>query len=68
MGQQEEDPARRVVGLALKADKARKHLTQELVDRAAAAGLELRLVDCARPLEEQGPFDVLLQKLRDSGE
>lgn len=65
MGQDEE---RRVIGLALKADKAQKHVSQALVDRAAAAGLELRLVDSARPLEEQGPFNVLLQKIRDGGE
>ena len=68
MGQDEERPARRVIGLALKAEKAQKHVSQALVDRAAAAGLELRLVDSARPLEEQGPFDVLLQKIGGSGE
>lgn len=57
----------RVVGYAVKREKAEKHVSAELIERASEAGIEIRVVDPEQPLEQQGPFDVLLQKIRLDG-
>lgn len=55
------------VGVALKKEKARKHIRDELVACALANGIRLVLIDEFVPLEEQGPFDAILQKIRRPG-
>ncbi|CAL5227409.1 g10367 [Coccomyxa viridis] len=55
---------RHVVGIALLPAKAKKHLGPKLIEKAAEMGIEIRPVHVGRPLEEQGPFDVLLHKVR----
>ena len=57
----------RVVGYAVKREKAEKHVSADLIERASEAGIEIRVVDPELPLEQQGPFDVLLQKIRLDG-
>lgn len=56
-----------VVGVALKRAKRYKHFNQELLEKAAQNGIELRFVDKDVPLEEQGPFAAILQKVRKPG-
>lgn len=51
-------------GFALRKEKARKHVRAELVEEARSRGIEIVVIDENRPLEEQGPFDVILQKIR----
>ncbi|KAL4446825.1 hypothetical protein ABPG77_008069 [Micractinium sp. CCAP 211/92] len=53
-----------VVGVALKRAKRHKHFNQKLLEMAAQNGIELRFVDKDVPLEEQGPFAAILQKVR----
>ena len=48
--------------------QAKKHLGPKLIQRAAESGIEVRPVHVGRPLEEQGPFDILLHKVRRKGE
>ena len=48
--------------------QAKKHLGPKLIERAADMGIEIRPVHVGRPLEEQGPFDILLHKVRRKGE
>ena len=48
--------------------QAKKHLGPKLIGRAAEMGIEIKPVHVGRPLEEQGPFDVLLHKVRRKGE
>ena len=48
--------------------QAKKHLGPKLIDKAAEMGIEIRPVHVGRPLEEQGPFDILLHKVRRKGE
>ena len=55
------------VGMALKKDKRHKHLTEKLMAAAAAAKIELVPIDEERSLEQQGPFDIILQKIRRQG-
>jgi inositol-1,3,4-trisphosphate 5/6-kinase/inositol-tetrakisphosphate 1-kinase len=52
------------VGFALKKEKARKHVREELLEAARERGIEIVVIDETRSLEEQGPFDVILQKIR----
>jgi hypothetical protein len=52
------------VGFALRKEKARKHVRAELVEEARARGIHIVVIDEALPLEQQGPFDVILQKIR----
>ncbi|KAI8102202.1 hypothetical protein M9435_005808 [Picochlorum sp. BPE23] len=52
------------VGFALKKEKARKHIRDELIECAKSRGIEIVVIDETLPLEEQGPFDVILQKIR----
>ena len=47
--------------------QARKHLRPELLARAAAANIIIRAIDPLKPVVEQGPFDLILQKCRDEG-
>ena len=63
MGRQEG----RVIGLALKEEKHRRHISQALLDKARAAGFQLKVLDPRVPLEQQGPLDAVLQKLRQPG-
>jgi len=55
------------VGVALKKEKARKHIREELLSCAERNGIKVVLIDEFRPLEEQGPFDAILQKIRRRG-
>ena len=48
--------------------QAKKHLGPKLIGRAAEMGIEIKPVHVGRPLEEQGPFDILLHKVRRKGE
>ena len=52
------------VGFALKKEKAQKHIRKELVECAKSRGIEIVLIDECLPLEDQGPFDAILQKIR----
>lgn len=63
----ERPPPCRVVGVAVQPAKWRKHFNDTLLRKAKAAGFELRLIDPEAGLEEQGPFDAVLQKLRRPG-
>lgn len=56
-----------VVGLALKREKRKKHISDKLVQEAANAGITLKFIDKELPLEEQGPFTAILQKVRKPG-
>ena len=47
--------------------QATKHLTAGLLQHASSAGIEIRAIDPERPVAEQGPFDLILQKCRDAG-
>jgi hypothetical protein len=55
------------VGVALKKEKARKHIRDELLSCAERNGIKIVVIDEFRPLEEQGPFDAILQKIRRPG-
>ncbi len=46
----------------------KKHISDKLVAAAAEAGISLRFIDKEQPLEAQGPFDAILQKVRKPGE
>ena len=48
--------------------QAKKHLGPKLIEKAAEMGIEIRPVHVGRSLEEQGPFDILLHKVRQKGE
>ena len=48
--------------------QAKKHLGPKLIQKAAEMGIEIRPVHVGQPLEEQGPFDILLHKVRRKGE
>lgn len=52
------------VGFALKKEKAQKHIRRELVECAKSRGIEIVLIDECTPLEQQGHFDAILQKIR----
>jgi hypothetical protein len=52
------------VGFALRKEKARKHVRAELIEEARKRGIEIIVIDEYLPLEAQGPFDVILQKIR----
>lgn len=52
------------MGFALRKEKAAKHVRPELVEEARTRGIEIVVIDEGRPLEQQGPFDVILQKIR----
>ncbi|KAK9810418.1 hypothetical protein WJX72_010392 [[Myrmecia] bisecta] len=43
--------------------KAEKHLTDKFVCRAADAGIRIKRINPGAPLEEQGPFHILLHKI-----
>ena len=48
--------------------QAKKHLGPKLLQTAAAMGIDIRPVLVGKPLREQGPFDILLHKVRRKGE
>ena len=56
-----------IVGFALKAEKASKHVSQHLIDHAAEHGIQIKIICIDRPLEDQGPFNAILQKIRRRG-
>ncbi|CAG9464409.1 unnamed protein product [Pedinophyceae sp. YPF-701] len=66
-GSAHELPRRIVIGAALTQKKINRYLTSDFIELAAARDLELRILDLSRPIEEQGPFDVLLHKLPSDG-
>lgn len=53
-----------VVGCALLPKKIRRYLTEDFVRMAKGRNLELRVIDRSKPLDEQGPFHVILHKVR----
>ncbi|KAH7617751.1 hypothetical protein Ndes2526B_g07618 [Nannochloris sp. 'desiccata'] len=53
-----------VVGMALKAEKAKKHISQKLIDYAAGHGIHLKVIDENVTLEDQGHLDAICQKIR----
>lgn len=56
-----------VVGMALKAEKAKKHISQKLIDYAAGHGIHLKVIDENVALEDQGHLDAICQKIRRRG-
>ena len=62
------EPVAKIVGVALKKEKAEKHIKPKLIALAADAGIELKLIDPDQSLQSQEPFSVLLHKIRDVGE
>lgn len=52
------------VGCALLPKKAARYLTARMREIAAENGLELLTVDHTKPLQDQGPFDAIVHKLR----
>ena len=48
--------------------QAKKHVTSELLKEAAASNIEILAIDPAKPVAEQGNFDLILQKCRNAGE
>lgn len=60
-------PAPCVIGIALKVEKFAKHISSRLIELAAQQGIALKQLDVERPLEEQGPFHAILQKIRTPG-
>ena len=56
-----------VVGFALRSAKARKHVNDRLIQQALEAGIRVVVLDELTPLEDQGPLDVVLQKIRHPG-
>jgi inositol-1,3,4-trisphosphate 5/6-kinase/inositol-tetrakisphosphate 1-kinase len=57
------DPRLYVVGYALAPKKQNSFIQSSLLSRAAARGMDLVPVDEARPLADQGPFDLVIHKL-----
>jgi inositol-1,3,4-trisphosphate 5/6-kinase/inositol-tetrakisphosphate 1-kinase len=57
------DTRRYVVGYALAPKKQNSFIQSSLLSRAAARGMDLVRVDEARPLADQGPFDLVIHKL-----
>lgn len=51
-----------VVGYALADKKVKSFIQASLVEHAKSKGVNLVRVDMAKPLEDQGPFDVILHK------
>lgn len=47
--------------------QAKKHLRAELLRRAEAVHIKIIAIDPLKPVAEQGPFDLILQKCRDEG-
>ena len=60
-------PPRYAIGYALAPKKQQSFIQPSLVARAAARGMDLVPVDAARPLAEQGPFHLLINKLYGDG-
>jgi len=56
-----------IVGMALKAEKAKKHVSRKLIDYAAKHGIHLKVIDEFVPLEDQGHLDAICQKIRRRG-
>ncbi|KAI5082766.1 hypothetical protein GOP47_0002509 [Adiantum capillus-veneris] len=51
------------VGYALTAKKTQSFMQPALISLARSKGITFAAIDRSRPLEEQGPFDVILHKL-----
>ncbi len=56
-----------IVGMALNAEKAEKHISPKLIDYAEKHGILLRIIDENLPLESQGTFHAICQKIRRRG-
>lgn len=61
------NPSRFTVGYALTAKKTKSFLQPKLEIFARSKGIVFVAVDRNRPLEEQGPFDVILHKISGDG-
>ncbi|KAL0023712.1 hypothetical protein WJX79_006335 [Trebouxia sp. C0005] len=67
MSEQPQEQKKRVVGFAILPEKARKHITGDLLKAAAAVNIEILAIDPSKPVAEQGSFELILQKCRDAG-
>ena len=47
--------------------QAGKHLKPKLLELADSAGLDLIPINPDQPVEDQGPFDIILHKARSQG-
>jgi hypothetical protein len=47
--------------------QAKKHLGPKLIAAAANVGIDIVCVEYGKPLKDQGPFDVLIHKIRTPG-
>lgn len=56
-------PAKRVVGYWFNEKKCQKFRLAELQAECKRRGIELVKIDLSRPIEDQGPFDLMLHKL-----
>ena len=56
-----------IVGMALRAEKAKKHISQKLIEYAAEHGIHLKVIDENIAIEDQGHFDAICQKIRRRG-
>ncbi len=63
----EKDDKPFVVGMALKAEKAKKHISKKLTDYAEKHGIQLKLIDAKLPLDSQGHLDAICHKIRRRG-
>lgn len=46
--------------------QAAKHLHDNLLAKARAAGILVKPIDLTQPLDTQGPFDLILHKIRNN--
>lgn len=46
--------------------QAAKHLHANLLTRAQEAGILVKPIDLTQPLDKQGPFDLILHKIRNN--
>lgn len=56
-----------IVGMALKAEKAKKHISQKLIDYAAKHGIHIKVINEDLALDDQGHLDAICQKIRRRG-
>ncbi|XP_031574662.1 inositol-tetrakisphosphate 1-kinase-like [Actinia tenebrosa] len=56
---------RKRVGLLLSPKKKRKSVFDSFIELCSETGIELIEIDLNIPLEDQGPFDIILQKITD---
>lgn len=56
---------RKRVGFLVSRRKMRKSIFDTFMQLCGKTGIDLVEVDLDRPLEEQGPFDLIIQKITD---